>query len=57
MWVKSIIIEFLTMEKIPLSDIHCQVQAVYGDKCVDVSTVDVGYGSLDKKWGKPSKTC
>jgi hypothetical protein len=29
------------------------MQAVYGDKCVDVSTVDFGYGSLGKTWGKP----
>jgi len=29
------------------------MQATYGDKCVDVSTVDVGYGSLGKKGGKP----
>jgi hypothetical protein len=28
------------------------MQAVYGDKCVDVSTVSVGYSSLSKKeWG------
>ena len=29
------------------------MQAVYRDKCVDVSTVNVGYRSLSKKkWGK-----
>ena len=27
------------MHKIPPIDIHCHIQAVYGDKCVDVSTV------------------
>jgi len=31
--------EFLSAEKIPPIDIHCCMQAVYGDKCVDVSTV------------------
>jgi len=29
------------------------MQAAYGDKCVDVSRMDVWYGSLGKKWGKP----
>jgi len=33
-------IEFLTAEKI-LSNIHCHIQAVYGDKCVDVITVNL----------------
>jgi len=42
------VIEFLTAEKIPPIDIHCQMQAVYGDKCVDVST-DIGYSSFSKK--------
>jgi len=32
-------IEFLTAEKVPLIEIHRRMQAVYGDKCVDVSTV------------------
>ena len=27
------------MEKIPPFDIHCHLQAAYGDKCIDVSTV------------------
>jgi len=31
--------EFLNAEKINPINIHCCVQAVYGDKCVDVSTV------------------
>jgi hypothetical protein len=40
MWFKQCaIIEFLTAEKILPIDIHCRMQAVYGDKCVDVSTV------------------
>jgi len=38
------VIEFLTVEKIPPIDIHHHMQAVYGDKCVDVST-DIGYSS------------
>jgi hypothetical protein len=29
------------------------MQAVYRDKCVDVSTADVVCGSLGKQWGKP----
>jgi hypothetical protein len=33
------VIEFLTVEKIPPIDVHCCMQAVYGDKCVNVSTV------------------
>ena len=40
------------MEKLPVIDIHHQMQAVYGDKCVDVSTVDFGYGSFGKTWGE-----
>jgi hypothetical protein len=46
------VIEFLTAEKIPPIEIHRRMQTVYGDKCVDVSTVSVGYGRLSKKeWG------
>jgi len=42
----------LTAEEIPPIDIHLHMQAVYGDKRVDVST-DTGYSSLSKKkWGK-----
>ena len=33
------VIEFLTMEKVPPIEIHRQMQAVYCDQCVDVSTV------------------
>ena len=33
------VIEFLTVEKVPPIEIHRRVQAVYGDQCVDVSTV------------------
>jgi len=33
------IIEFLTEEKVPPPEIHRRRQAVYGDQCVDVSTV------------------
>jgi len=54
------VIEFLTAEKISPIDIHHHMQAVYRDKCVDVSKViginvlmqaklDVGYTSLNKK--------
>jgi hypothetical protein len=39
-WFKHCTVtEFLTMEKIPPINIHCRMQAVYGDKCDDVSTV------------------
>ena len=33
------IIEFLTAEKVPPIEIHRRMQVVYGDQCVDVSTV------------------
>ena len=33
------VIEFLTAEKVPPTEIHRRMQAVYGDQCVDVSTV------------------
>ena len=33
------VIEFLTAGKVPPSEIHRRMQAVYGDHCVDVSTV------------------
>jgi hypothetical protein len=33
------VIAFLTAEKVPPLEIHRQMQAVYGDQCVDVSTV------------------
>jgi len=39
-WFKQrAVIEFLTAEKVPPIEIHRQMQAVYGDQCVDVSTV------------------
>jgi len=33
------VIEFLTVEKVPPIKIHRRMRAVYGDQCVDVSTV------------------
>jgi len=33
------VIEFLTAEKVPPIEIHKRMQAVYGDQCVNVSTV------------------
>jgi len=33
------VIEFLTAEKVSPIKIHRRMQAVYGDQCVDVSTV------------------
>jgi transposase len=33
------VIEFLTAEKMPPTEIHRRMQAVYGDRCVGVSTV------------------
>ena len=39
-WFKQrALIEFLTAEKVPPIEIHGRMQAVYGDQCVDVSTV------------------
>ena len=34
-----VLIEFLTAENVPPIEIHRRMQAVYGDQCVDVSTV------------------
>jgi len=31
--------ELLTAEKVPPIELHRRMQVVYGDKCVDVSTV------------------
>ena len=36
---QSAVIEFLTTEKVPPIEILRRIQAVYGDQCVDVSTV------------------
>jgi len=33
------VIEFLTAEKVPPTEIHRRMPAVYVDQCVDVSTV------------------
>jgi len=33
------VIEFLTSEKVSPIEIHRRMQAVYGEQCVDVSTV------------------
>ena len=33
------VIEFLTAEQVPPIEIHRRLQAIYGDQCVDVSTV------------------
>jgi transposase len=33
------VIELLTTEKVPQIEIHKRTQAVYGDQCVDMSTV------------------
>jgi len=39
-WFKQrAVIEFLTAEKVPPMEIHRRMHAVYGDQCVDVSTV------------------
>jgi hypothetical protein len=39
---KSAIIELLAAEKTPPLNIHCCMQPVYGDKCVDVNTEMLG---------------
>jgi len=36
---QRVVNEFLTAEKFPPIEIHRRMQAVYGDQCVDVSTV------------------
>jgi len=36
---QCVVIEFLTSQIVPPVEIHRQMQAVYGDHCVDVSTV------------------
>ena len=33
------VIEFLTAKKVPPIEIHRRMQAIYGDHCVEVSTV------------------
>jgi hypothetical protein len=33
------VLEFLTAERVPPIEIHRRMQTVYGDRCVDVSTV------------------
>jgi len=33
------VIEILTTEKVPPLEIHRRMQAIYGDQCVDASTV------------------
>jgi len=33
------VIEYLTAEKVPPFEIQRRMQAVYGDRCVDVSTI------------------
>jgi len=39
-WFKQrAVIDFLTEEKVPPIEIHRRMQAVYGDQCVDMSTV------------------
>jgi hypothetical protein len=40
-WFKQhAVIEFLTVEKVPPIEIHRRMQAVYGNQCVDVNTVN-----------------
>jgi len=36
---ESTVTEFLITGKVPPIEIHRRIQAVYGDQCVDVSTV------------------
>jgi hypothetical protein len=46
------IIEFLTAGIISAIDIHCCMQAGYGDNVLMQGQSDVGYGSLGKKKGR-----
>ena len=44
---------FLTAEKVPPIEIHRRMRAVYGDQCVDVSTVRRWVrNSKMENWGK-----
>ena len=58
-WFKQrAVIEFLTAEKVPPIEIHRQMQAVYGDQCVDVSTVRHWVRQLKRwslRWGNGLK--
>ena len=42
------------MEKIPPFDIHCRMQAMYGDKCIDVSTVSWVWQFKQEEMGEVS---
>ena len=47
------VIQFLTTEKVPPIEIHRRMQAVYGDQCVDVSTVRRWIRRFkDGEWGQ-----
>ena len=59
------VIDLLTAEKVPPIEIHRRMQAVYGDQCVDVSTVrrwvrrfkdgELGQADLSDKTGSVLK--
>ena len=50
---QRVVIEFLTAEKVPTIEIHRRIQAIYGDQCVDVSTVRCWVRRFkDGEWGK-----
>jgi hypothetical protein len=49
------VIEFLTAKKVHPIEIHRRTPAVYGDQCVDVSTVRRWVRRL-KRWSLASKT-
>jgi len=63
------VIEFLTAGKVPPIEIHRRTQVIYGDQCVDVSTVrrwvrqfkdgEVGKADLSDKSrsGRPVTDC
>ena len=53
MWIKQhAIIQFLTEEKIPPIDVNRHMQAVYGDKCVDISTVRLWVRQFKQELGE-----
>jgi len=52
-WFKQCAVtEFLTVEKVPPTEIHRRMPVVYGDQCVDVSTVRRWVRRLDGEMGQ-----
>ena len=57
-WFKQhAVIEFLTAENIPPINIHRYMQAVYGGKCIDVSTVTCWVCEFKKEEVRVASLC